>query len=289
MKAISTNVPKQRNKQSLTICLVIHDEAKLLPRCLASVKKLKADLFVLHDGPCSDDSLKICTQYGAKIAVRPFIGEAEPHRVWMYEHCATEWILQLDADEYLSSELQQELPSLLANAHIDCVDFVWPYWNGKRYLTSGWPRKKALFRRNTVQFVGVPHEEVRVNPLRLFHSLSRLHHQPDYDNLTFARFRTKGRQWIAIHAQYLLRPADQLERFPRTSQTLPAFWECRQAPFLLAFPKSLYIGLASFASGGFRFGLTGVRIAFFIWLYYFLLFVEVAWRKHFHRSLVVST
>ncbi len=59
---------------TISACLVIHNERVLLRRCLESIKHVVSEIIVVHDGECSDDSLKMAKEYGAKIFQRQFIG-----------------------------------------------------------------------------------------------------------------------------------------------------------------------------------------------------------------------
>src|SRR5258708_3925434 len=82
-----------------------------------------------------------------QIFVRKHVGEAEPHRAWLYSKVKTAWILQLDADEFLSPNLLKKIPQLTKNTANACYEFIWPFWNGRKYITKNWPWRKALFQK----------------------------------------------------------------------------------------------------------------------------------------------
>src|SRR5947209_4203128 len=62
---------------SISACLVVHDEEKLIERCLASLDGVVDEIVLVHDGPCTDRTLDIARGYGARVFERPRHGEAE--------------------------------------------------------------------------------------------------------------------------------------------------------------------------------------------------------------------
>ena len=45
-------------KNTISACLVVHNEEKLIGRCLESIKNLVDEIIVVHDGPCQDKTLR---------------------------------------------------------------------------------------------------------------------------------------------------------------------------------------------------------------------------------------
>lgn len=84
----------------ISTCIVLRNEEKVIERCLQSVKLISAEIIVVHDGPCTDNSLVIAKKYQAKIFQEKYIGEAEFHRPLTYTKAQGDWILQIDADEF---------------------------------------------------------------------------------------------------------------------------------------------------------------------------------------------
>lgn len=254
---------------SLAVCLVIRNEESVLERCLQSVPPWVKERIVVHDGLCSDKSLSICRKYGFTIFERPFIGIAEPHRAWIYQKVKSDWILQLDADEFLSSELQSSLSYLIEDLETTIYSFYWPYWNGQQYLTETWPRKKALFQRRKITFLGFPQEEVRPSSGKITASSLRLEHQPMYNNFTWNRYQTKGIQWIKLHAQYYLMDPQNIVRFPKdTLELSPHYQIINRYPLLALFFVPFYHILGILLSGAIDNGMIGIKIALFSGLYY---------------------
>lgn len=265
-------------RKDLTAILVLCNEEKLMKRCLDSVIKVTKNILVIHDGPCHDNTLVICKKYGCHIYIREKAGEAEAHRAWSFSKVKTEWILQIDADEYLSNELIENMGRLANNKNVDCWELLWPYYNGKVYCTKKWPYKKALFRKNKIKFVALPHEEVVVDGVVKKTHL-KLNHEPYYDNFSIKQFVSKHQKWIQIHARYMLLDPSKYDRFPKNNNLKPHYYFIAKHPLLLLFPIFLYHFAGSMYLGGVREGWYGFRNSFMQSLYYFLLCMKIAQLK----------
>jgi glycosyltransferase involved in cell wall biosynthesis len=225
----------------LSACLVVHNEEAIVERCLRSLDGLDAEIIVVHDGPCSDRTLEIARRYTPHVYERPFAGHAERHRVFTFEHASGEWLLALDADEFLSPEMAAALPELMARNEVSAYRFVWPIWDGEKALTSDGPLRMALLRRSATGFVGaiqnspVVHGRVEDRP-------EVLHHQPAYNNFTWKSAMTKQRRWARVHAGELTRPFSDLPAFNYSG---PSRWPLRRRIMnrlspLIALPYGAY-------------------------------------------------
>lgn len=264
--------------RKITACLVIHNEEKVLERCLQSIEKIASSILIVHDGPCHDDSLQIAQKLGAKIFVRSFIGEAEPHRAWLMKKVRTEYCLQIDADEYVSDEFVSNIDELIARS-ADGYTCIWPYWNTREYRTHGWPRKLCLFKISSARYIAVPHEAVRIEG-RVEHTAYVLHHKPMYDNLSWDTFRTKWIQWARIHATYYHKSPMQIERLhDQNFKLIPHYsnW-MKKAPFT-ALPLGLYHAVGTYLSGGWKEGFIGARSSMAMGMYYAMVCYFVWARK----------
>jgi len=259
---------------NITACLVIYNEEAVIRRCLSSIRDVVDVIAVVHDGPCDDRSLKICEEFGCEIQIGKRVGIAEPHRPGFLRDVRTEWVLQIDADEFLSEEARRALPGLVRSPGADCYAMVWPIWNGSRYSTKRWPHKKVLYRRDRVSYLGFPQEEVRVRG-RVANVPVRLHHQPRYNNLTMTTVRTKWSRWLDVHARMLLADRSHWDVFPANANLEPHYSFITRRPLLSAAPLFVYHFLATLALGGWREGLQGVKVGLYTALYYAALCLRV--------------
>jgi len=106
---------------TLSIAIVTLNEEANLPRTLASVRW--ADEIVVVDSGSTDRTCDIAREYGARVIVEPWRGYTA-QKNYALELCAKDWILSLDADEEVSSELAEETRAVLgggvlAEGHFD--------------------------------------------------------------------------------------------------------------------------------------------------------------------------
>ena len=97
-------------KNEISGLLIIHNEAKVLSKCLAYLRGLLDELVVVHDGVCHDGSLEIVKRFfpKAKIFSRCFVGVPEAHRWFGLRQCSKEWVLSVDADELVTHSLNEK-------------------------------------------------------------------------------------------------------------------------------------------------------------------------------------
>ncbi len=259
----------------ITACLVIYNEEKVLERCLQSLNGYVSEIIIVHDGKCKDNSLKIASKFTKKIYSRPHKGMCEAHKVWLFNKVKTEWILQIDADEYLSPELQKNLSSFTTNPTIDCYQFLWRYWDGNKFLTKRWPYKPALFRKDKINYLGFPHETIRVKFGKCERVNFELYHKPLYANLSLNSLKTKWTRWIKIHTRYLLMDYQKVDRIPKNARLSPHYQVISKHPLLSLFIIPPYHLIASLYSGAIFEGLFGIRYSVLISIYYFLLIINV--------------
>jgi len=230
----------------ITACIIAYNEEKLIGRCLESLSGAVDEIIVAHDGPCADKTLEIAEKYGAKIFVLERIGNAEPHRPFVYSQ-ASDWILSIDADEFLSVDLKNNLRKLAEDKTADAYEFFWPYWNGKKKITKKWPYRLVMFRRDKISFLGLPQFVPIING-KIVRKNFVLEHQPVYNNYTYKAFRTKWLPWAKIQAQYYLKDFKEIKKLNYSDQDWPRLIRLRvKHPLLILFPdvfvtffKSLY-------------------------------------------------
>jgi glycosyltransferase involved in cell wall biosynthesis len=97
---------------TLSVAIVSLNEEANLGRTLESVKW--ADEIVVVDSGSSDRTCEIARQYGAKVVVEPWRGYAA-QKNFAIEHCTKTWVLSLDADEEISSDLAQEIRNVISD------------------------------------------------------------------------------------------------------------------------------------------------------------------------------
>jgi len=247
----------------ISVCLIIRNEEKCLERCLKSLDGAVNEIIVVHDGECNDQSMEIAREYGAKTFIRPERGFMEAHLPFAVNQAQGEWVLRIDADEFLSQNLGKNLRILTRREEADAYEFIWPIWNGKKYTTIAWPRKTCFFRKKAIRFLGIPHAGIEVSG-KIIKTKLVLNHQPGYDNLSYRIFKTKWKSWAKRQAEYYLKNISEIEKFGEWENSWPMKIKLRKKfPLLIALPDALIALVKVLAGGAAREGLTGWKAAVF--------------------------
>ncbi len=100
---------------SLSLCMIVKDEAQNLPRCLDSVQAITDEIIVVDTGS-TDDTVAIAQSYRATVHHFPWGNDFSAARNHALQFVSSDWILVLDADEALSS---QAIPALQQAIQLD--------------------------------------------------------------------------------------------------------------------------------------------------------------------------
>lgn len=111
-------------KDLLTIVVLTRNEEKHLPRLLESVRGLDANICIV-DSYSDDQTLNIARQAQARIFQNTFVNQAVQFQ-WALQNCniSTPWVMRMDADEYLTPELLQEIQERLSSLGDDIGGIV---------------------------------------------------------------------------------------------------------------------------------------------------------------------
>ncbi|NLL52907.1 MAG: glycosyltransferase [Peptococcaceae bacterium] len=175
----------------LTAMMIVRNEAeRYLQGCLDSLVKYTDSIVVLDDAS-EDNTPEICLTYHNVKLFRhresTFLdNEAQlRHKLWHYtQNDRPEWILAIDADEFLEEEGIKEIPYLLKQKHFNAVSFrLFDCWEREDYyrtdglwnpwlrgfsiymvrylpqLSSAWPSLKFHCGRFPVAYRQLPHYE----------------------------------------------------------------------------------------------------------------------------------
>ncbi len=116
----------------IAVVLTLNEE-RHLPRCLDSLKGLVDEVLVV-DSFSTDDTVNIAEKMGARVLQHAFVNQAAQFN-WALTQINSdiEWVLRIDADEYLTPELSEEIRVYLPTAGVD-VDGI---YFGRRIAFQG--------------------------------------------------------------------------------------------------------------------------------------------------------
>lgn len=94
----------------LSLCMIAKDEESVIGRCLKSALNSGAiDEIILVDTGSTDETKKIAARYGAKVYDFPWINDFSAARNHSFAKATGDYILWLDADDYIDEENAKKL------------------------------------------------------------------------------------------------------------------------------------------------------------------------------------
>ena len=122
-------------KIPVSVIILIYNEEIHLERLLKNIADWADEIFIV-DSFSTDKTLEIAKKYGVKIVQHKFENQAKQFN-WALDNLEikNDWILRLDADEYLTSELKDEITEKLKNIPKNINGF---YIKRRVYFMSRW-------------------------------------------------------------------------------------------------------------------------------------------------------
>jgi glycosyltransferase involved in cell wall biosynthesis len=123
---------------------LVPNAADRIERCLESVRWADA-IFCVVDPKTSDGSDEIARRYTDRVVVHEYVNAAT-QRNWAIPQIDTEWTLVLDADEFVSPELEERVKRIIADpSSHDGYDIKrLSYFFGRLIRHAGWDRDYNL-------------------------------------------------------------------------------------------------------------------------------------------------
>ena len=146
---------KERDGTSLSVIVITKNEEALIQRCLESVQW--ADEIVVVDSGSTDRTLKIAEELNAKTYVTVDWRGPGPQRNRAIAYATKDWVLALDADEWVSPELHREIHAVLGNPGHEAYRIPrLSSYCGRAMRHGGWwpDHVSRLFKRGNVRFGG---------------------------------------------------------------------------------------------------------------------------------------
>ncbi|WP_027356850.1 glycosyltransferase family 2 protein [Desulfofundulus thermocisternus] len=186
----------------LSICMIVKDEEKNLPRCLNSLKPLlesmKAELIVVDTGSI-DNTVEIARRYTDRVYLHQWNNSFSDMRNISISYARGKWIFIIDADEEL--ENPAELVSLLKSGRVN------------KYNTVRFKEKNFLSLDKQRYVVHVTERLFRNDGK--FRYFGTIHNQPDY------RYPVLNSDIWLVHYGYINDDQELMEKkFKRTSEML---------------------------------------------------------------------
>lgn len=187
----------------LTAAILTHNDEKRIERCLKFLKF--CDEIVIIDDNSTDTTRELARKYSVKLTKQPLENDFAAQRNRLLEQATGEWLLFIDPDEEVTTELSNEIKAILKEPKYDVyflkrVDFFWgrPIKYGELSTAS----KKGFIRlvkKGSGSWKGKVHEEfVTEKPAgQLYNPLQHYPHE------TISEFIERVNFYSTIRAQEL--------------------------------------------------------------------------------------
>lgn len=135
---------------NLSVIILTYNEELHITRIIENVKPIACEV-ILVDCYSKDRTVELAESLGAKVFLREWPGNQAAQFNWALENIPIEgeWILRMDADEYLEPDLIEELQSIdLANVSYNGLVFpLKRFFLGKELKRAGKVRILRMFKK----------------------------------------------------------------------------------------------------------------------------------------------
>ena len=113
-------------KKNITAIVLTKNEELHIRRCVENLQKICSKIYVV-DSFSTDPTCDIAKACGAVVLQNKYVNQAQQFQ-WALENCLveTDWVMRLDADEYLTEELISELNDKLSTINNDISGIYLP-------------------------------------------------------------------------------------------------------------------------------------------------------------------
>lgn len=126
----------------ISVIILTYNEEIHIRRCLENVNRFASKVFVV-DCFSTDRTVEIATDLGAEVVEHKWPGNQAAQFNWALNNLpiSTQWVLRLDADEYLLPELVQELQTKLPLLPDDVTGIIF----NRRHIFMGKWMKRGIY------------------------------------------------------------------------------------------------------------------------------------------------
>ena len=108
---------------TLTLCMIVRNEADVIERCLVSVEGIVDEMIIVDTGS-TDDTIALCQSLGATVLPCAWQEDFSKARNYALEQATGDWILVLDADDEIDRADARRIRPLMENDKADVYHFI---------------------------------------------------------------------------------------------------------------------------------------------------------------------
>lgn len=232
---------------SISVVLITKNAAAHLEKCLKSVSWL--DEIIMVDSGSTDETLAIASRYNVKVIHQDWLGFG-PQKQFAVNQAQHDWVLCLDADEWLSDDLSNEIKKIKNNPQADAYRFPRTNKFMGRFLKhgEGYPDLNLrLFNRQKARWSDdVVHEYVIANG-----TVNNLHYDLMHESgEDISLYLTKQNRYTDLQAQALYNRGKHVGYGKLVFSPLFRFikFYCIRRGFLDGLPGLVHISIGCFNS-----------------------------------------
>lgn len=147
---------------TISLCMIVRDEADVLARCLDSVRDLVDEIIVVDTGS-SDGTKSIARRYTEHLYDFPWIDDFAAARNASFERAGCDYCLWLDADDVLLSPDREKFAALKAGLEPETDMVMLPYHVGfdeNGGVTFSYYRERIIRNAPDYRWKGAVHEAI---------------------------------------------------------------------------------------------------------------------------------
>lgn len=185
----------------ITVLIPTFNEQKLIAQAITCAKF--ADEILIIDSFSTDNTVEIAKKHDCTILQRKFDNFSN-QKNYAISKAKNEWILVLDADEYITYQLRQEIIGKVQNPKHVAYKMLFKNYFLNRFIhfgSNGNKVKLRFFNRNACEYKGLVHEQLICNGSTGVLDGKMLHYT--YKNLF--HFFEKKNQYSQLQAQQLFK------------------------------------------------------------------------------------
>jgi len=192
----------------LSACMIVKNEEKMLEKTLPSLSR-HAEIILVDTGS-SDNTIEVAKKHGAKVYYFPWINDFSAARNESLKHASGDWIIWIDADEFMKEEDLKGLKDILANSKENAHSLnLYESEIGECEKKSGYRRIKVFRNGQGAHFVRPINEQLADKDGKVLSSTEIpvcIYHWGT--NLDEQKMREKRERYVKLYSQALEKAPD---------------------------------------------------------------------------------
>lgn len=168
---------------AISLCLIVKNEEAVLEKCLSSIKDIVDEIIIVDTGS-TDNTKLISKKYSAKIYDFEWCNDFSKARNYAFSFATKDYILWLDADDFLPESEIKKFKDLKVNLNndIDTVTMIYSCVRNEKDETIFSLRRHRLVKRsNNYKWIGRVHEYLAAYGNSI-HSDITIYHKKEIQN-----------------------------------------------------------------------------------------------------------